>query len=213
MAQKKRLFIISAGRFGREALAWALDVPEAKRDWELAGFLDGRTNVLDGYDTPIKIVGDPSSYKPERDDVFVCAIGDSKARLELCRSLEQRGFTFARIVHPTAVIGPRVSIGEGAIICPYVIITTDIRIGRHCLLNLHATVGHDASLGDGCTLSDHADVCGGVTLEEGVFLSSHASCVPDITVGAYSVLGAGAVAVKDIPANVLALGVPAKPRS
>lgn len=210
---KNRLHIINAGRFGREALAWALDVPEEKRDWELAGFLDSRANVLEGFDTPIQIVGAPDTFQPSERDAFVCAIGDSKLRLEMCRSLEAKGFRFASIIHPTAVIGPRVTIGEGAIICPYVIITTDVRIGRHCLLNLQSTVGHDAVLGDGVTLSDHADVCGGVTLGDGVFLSSHASCVPDVTIGAGTLLGAGAVAVKDIPAGVVALGVPAKPRS
>lgn len=210
---RKRLLLVGAGNFGREALAWALDVPADRRDWEIAGFLDDRPNVLDGFDTPVKIVGSPTTYKPSDDEVFFCTIGDSRARLTVCRDLESRGYRFASIIHPTAVIGPRCEIGDGTILCPYTIVTTDVRIGSHCLLNLASTVGHDSVLGDGCTLSDHCDVCGRVTLGEAVHMGSHASVIPGVTVGDGAILGAGAVAVRDVQPGSTVLGVPARART
>ena len=43
-----------------------------------------------------------------------------------------------------------------------------------------------------------------------VWIGANATILPGVTIGDNSVIGAGAVVSKDIPANVLALGVPAR---
>ena len=49
-----------------------------------------------------------------------------------------------------------------------------------------------------------------VTILDGVWIGSGAIINPGVTIGENSVIGAGAVVTKDIPANVVAVGVPAK---
>jgi maltose O-acetyltransferase len=49
-----------------------------------------------------------------------------------------------------------------------------------------------------------------VVLERNVWLASRVIVLPGVTVGENSVIGAGSVVTKDIPANVLAAGIPAK---
>lgn len=49
-----------------------------------------------------------------------------------------------------------------------------------------------------------------VTLEDNVWIGSGAIINPGVTIGRNSVIGAGSVVTKDIPANVVAAGVPCR---
>ncbi|MBU6997233.1 MAG: acyltransferase [Theionarchaea archaeon] len=49
-----------------------------------------------------------------------------------------------------------------------------------------------------------------VRVKKGSWIGTGAILLPGVTVGEYTVVGAGAVVTKDIPAHVLAAGVPAK---
>lgn len=51
---------------------------------------------------------------------------------------------------------------------------------------------------------------GPVIIEENVWIGEGAAILPNVTIGANSIIGANAVVTKDIPANSIALGIPAK---
>lgn len=209
MKKKKRLLIINAGNFGREVLGWAIDIAGKQDAWEIAGFLDNRPGILDSYDCPVGIIGDPSSYQPQNDDLFVCAIGDTVIKLKYCDELQSRGACFTTLIHPTVVIGPDCTIGEGCILCPNTTITTNVTIGNHVILNLCSTVGHDVVIEDGCTMSNQVDVNGHAKLGRGVFVGSHASILPGIKVGDFATVGAGSVVLQKVDSHITVFGVPA----
>ncbi|MCA9041692.1 MAG: hypothetical protein KDA65_15170, partial [Planctomycetaceae bacterium] len=80
----KQLLIIGAGGLGREVLAWAIDASNlSETGWNVAGFLDSNRKALDGYPLPAgyTVVGDPKTYQPTSNEVFVCAIGDPAVKL------------------------------------------------------------------------------------------------------------------------------------
>lgn len=206
----RRLLIVGASNFGREVLDWALAVPAENRDWEVGGFLDSRTSILDGFDVPYTILGDPDTFPLNDNDCLICAVGDSKVRLDYCRRLKSRGARFITLIHPATIIGSGCRLGEGCILCPGAIVTNHVALGNFVMLNVHSSVGHDAVLGDGCTLSPHADVTGWAVLGEGVFLGSHASILPKACVADYTVVGAGSVVLKKTEPHSTVVGVPAK---
>ena len=206
----KRLLIVGGGNLGREVLDWALAVPLENRDWEVGGFLDSRAGILDGYDVPYPNLGAPDSFSFGDNDCFICAIGESKTRLQYCRQLKARGATFINLIHPSAIVGSGCRWGEGCILCPGVVVTNHVTLGDFVTLNVHSTVGHDAILGDGCTLSGHAELTGWVVLGEGVFLGSHASILPKAHVAEYTIVGAGSVVLKKTEPHTTVMGVPAK---
>lgn len=69
-------------------------------------------------------------------------------------------------IHPTAVIGESVTLGEGVSIQPYAVIEQGARIGAGSFIGAHAFIGQDAALGENCRIHPH------VTLREGTLLGA-----------------------------------------
>lgn len=65
---------------------------------------------------------------------------------------------FAPGVHPTAVVGRDVVLGENVSIQPYVVIEDGARIGSNCLLGAHSYVGHEASIGADCQFAPRVTI-------------------------------------------------------
>jgi len=70
-------------------------------------------------------------------------------------------------------------------------------------------VEHDAVLGKACHIGPGAVLAGQARVGESTLLGAGSSVAPGRRVGANSVIGAGGCVVRDIPANVVAVGVPA----
>jgi UDP-3-O-[3-hydroxymyristoyl] glucosamine N-acyltransferase len=65
---------------------------------------------------------------------------------------------FAPGVHPTAVIGSGVILGEGVSIQPFAVIEDGVRIGARSLVGAHGYIGHDATLGDDCQMAPRVTI-------------------------------------------------------
>jgi len=118
--------------------------------------------------------------------------------------------------------------GTGANIGTGVYIGSNFTIA--CILGLeeNLTLGDRVSIGpnvtviltsdpNNSTLLDLKDrypfICvkGKVRIENDVWLGAGSIIMPNVTIGERSVVGAGAVVLKDVPANTVVAGVPAKP--
>jgi len=76
-----------------------------------------------------------------------------------------------------------------------VIIKDNVQIGSHCSIYSISTIDNKRGM---------------VTLEEGCCVGSHSTIMPGVTVGKNSIIGAYSFVNKDIPANVIAAGVPVR---
>lgn len=65
---------------------------------------------------------------------------------------------FAPGVHPTAVVGRDVILGEGVSVQPFVVIEDGARIGANTVLGAHGYVGHAASIGADCQIAPRVTV-------------------------------------------------------
>lgn len=200
------IVILGAGGMGREALAWIIDAYPAR---DIVGFLDERavpgTTVAD-----FSVLGTDSWLDGNGADVVV-AIGASRARQAAVVRLRHRGISPLTVVHPTAYVGPGVTIGQGSIICPNVTLTRDVSVGHAAIVNYGAQVGHDCSVEDWAFIAPGVNLAGNVTVETGANVGIGASAVQGVTIGKWSTIGAGAVVIDDIPAGSTAVGVPCRP--
>jgi len=205
-----RLIIMGAGGFGREVYCWLKQSADWNVKWQFAGFLDDKLSSLEGFGIVPGVLGKIKEFVPQPDDQLVCAIGDPRARLAICRRLAGMGANFPVIRHPFTVIGESCRIGAGSILCPGAIITTNVVLGAFVIANLYAIVGHDACIGDGVTLGPHSGVTGFARIEEGASLGSHASVLPSACVGSYARVGAGSIVLRVVKPGATVMGVPAK---
>ncbi|WP_193312792.1 sugar O-acetyltransferase [Georgenia subflava] len=124
------------------------------------------------------------------------------------------------------------SIGEGTEIRPpfYVDYGSQITIGARCFANFglvaldvaRITIGDDVQLGPNVQLLTPThpvdpeprrqkwEAAEPITIGDNVWLGGGAIVCPGVTIGESSVVGAGAVVTKDLPANVVAVGNPAR---
>ncbi|MGF1449644.1 MAG: acetyltransferase [Opitutales bacterium] len=204
------VLILGAGGFAREVFAWARQHPECGARWRLAGFLDDNADALNGYDLPVGIVGPLTGHVPQGNEVFLIGLGLPKAKIACVPPLRERGASFLRLVHPSVVLGQRVHLGQGVVVCPGAVLTSDVEVGDFAMINCNATVGHDAVVGAWSTLSGHVDITGYVKVGEGVFFGTRASVIPGKQVGDGATVGAGAVVIRNVPEEATVFGNPAR---
>lgn len=209
----ERLIIVGAGGFGREVHAWAAQTWGHRPDWEFGGFLDDNPSALTRFPSPTPgwvVLGSPAAWQPSPDERFLVAVGSPTVKRRLATLLSSRGAKWATLVHPSAIVGARVRIGEGSILCPGVVVTCDVRLGRWVSLNVSTAVGHDAVLEDYVQTSAFCDITGGTHLGEEAFLGSRVSVLPGQVVEKGATVGAGSVVVRRVKAGTTVFGVPAR---
>ncbi|MEU5657246.1 sugar O-acetyltransferase [Streptomyces sp. NPDC047737] len=124
------------------------------------------------------------------------------------------------------------SVGEGVDLRPplFVDYGSNIAIGARTFVNYHLTaldvaritIGEDCQIGPNVQLltpthpvepgprRDKLEAALPITIGDNVWLGGGVIVCPGVTIGDNSVIGAGAVVTKDIPANVVAVGNPAR---
>ena len=66
----KHLILIGARGFGREFYNWTMDCIKAGLDLQVKGFLDDKTDALDGFDNYPRILSSVEDYEVQQDDDF-----------------------------------------------------------------------------------------------------------------------------------------------
>lgn len=208
----KQLIIIGAGGYGREIFDFAHDCKGYEEDFIIKGFIDENMDALKGYVGYPAILGKVSDYKPEKDDVFICAIGSVAPKKNVCEMILAKGGKFITLISNRAYVSANnTRIGKGCLICPDSRIHCDVTIGDFVTLQPNAVLGHDVKVGNWCHINDYAD-CGGAThIEDEVTIHTHSFILPGFTVGRGSTIGAGSIVIGNVKEGVVMFGNPAKP--
>ena len=73
----KHLLIIGARGWGREIYNMLPECIGYGTDFVMKGFLDDKADALDNTPGYPSIIGSVEQYEPQKDDVFICAMGDA----------------------------------------------------------------------------------------------------------------------------------------
>jgi sugar O-acyltransferase (sialic acid O-acetyltransferase NeuD family) len=207
----QQLLIVGTGGVGRVAAQLVADVNRAAPAWDLVGFLDENPASHGAAVAGLPVLGGLARLADFPGAAVAIAVGQPAARRQIHRRLARYGSPpLATIVHPLAWVPPRVDVGPGALIYPGALIDVDVAIGALAILNKGCTVGHDAVIGDYVSVAPGVNLGGAARIGEGCDLGIGCVTVQGIRVGQWSVVGAGAAVVGDLPANVTAVGVPAR---
>ncbi|MFT7388552.1 MAG: sugar O-acyltransferase (sialic acid O-acetyltransferase NeuD family) [Candidatus Endobugula sp.] len=158
------------------------------------------------------IEGDTESLIARKNEFDACivSIGKNSIRQEKQCDLQQQGLCFASFVHPNAVVSRYASVDVGSVIMAGAVVNAFTKIGRGCIVNTGATIDHDCVLDDFVHISPGAHLAGDVSISECSWVGIGASVKQGIYIGSNTIIGVGSVVISDIPADSVAVGIPAK---
>lgn len=143
---------------------------------------------------------------------FAVAVGAEYgfARLELHSRLKAFGIKPISVISATANIDASCKLGSGITAFAGAIVHKYCKIGSQCIFNTGSVVDHECVIGDGVHIMGAAAIAGRVKIGDYATIGTNATILPDVTIGAGAYIGAGAVVTKNIPAQAIAVGVPAR---
>ncbi|KAB2953621.1 acetyltransferase [Heliorestis acidaminivorans] len=208
--QKKPLIIIGSGGHAKVVINVARVL-----EWPILGITEANQEKINKDFLGISVIGLDDkvfNYSPEEVQL-VNAIGSIKSSLKrkvIFDTFKAKGYQFATLVHPSAIIAQRVEIDEGAQIMAGAIIQPDACIGSNSIINTGAIIEHD------CKISKHVHIAPGVVISGNVIVGANthigvgAKIIQSVKIGTSCTVAAGAVVTKNVEDDSLVMGVPAK---
>jgi UDP-3-O-[3-hydroxymyristoyl] glucosamine N-acyltransferase len=120
----------------------------------------------------------PEDFAEQVPPLLVRVANPSLAFARLVEFFAPKPPVFAPGVHPTAVLGEGVVIGEGASIQPFAVLEPGVSVGAGSVVGAHCYLGHESKLGEHCllhprvTVASRCVVGNRVILHSGVVLGS-----------------------------------------
>lgn len=98
------------------------------------------------------------------------AIGDNSARKKIADFLSFPNDRYFTVIHPSAILGKNVKVGNGSMIIGGAVINTEAIIGEHTIINTSVSVDHHNVIGDFVHIAPGAHTGGNVIVKEGALL-------------------------------------------
>ncbi|WP_281234395.1 sialic acid O-acetyltransferase [Flavobacterium gelatinilyticum] len=206
----KNLIIIGARGFGREVYDLALQCAGFNIEYIIKGFLDDKSDALEGFENYPKIVGSVEDYEIQEDDIFVCALGTVKWKKYYAELILAKGGKFINLIHPSTNLNTNAITGKGLLVFMYSNISNDCVIEDFVTIQGYVGLGHDTKICKWSHLSSYSFTGGFVILEEEVTLNTRATVLPHVTVRKGATVGASSLVIKNVKENTTVFGVPAK---
>lgn len=197
----KKVIIIGGGGHARVIADCVLKSGDC-----LLGFLDD--NLPAGEEIlGFPVLGNTASFDNYPEAEFIIGIGNAGVRETIAEKLKDVRFYTA--IHPTAVIGLGVTIGEGSCVLANAVVNAGAVVGKHCILNTASVVEHDNKLSDFVHISPTAALAGTVTVGKSTHIGAGAKVRNNIDICADVTVGVGGVVVRSITESGVYVGVPA----
>jgi sugar O-acyltransferase (sialic acid O-acetyltransferase NeuD family) len=212
-AAERELVVVGAGGFGRETVEAVRALNATGARWRLAGYLDDDAarhgTLIDG----VPVLGGTEELGNMPDASVVVCTGRpdnyvSRPRIveALCLPPER----YATIIHPSASVSTTSRVGPGSVLLAQTVLTAAVTVGSHVAIMPHVVLTHDDTIGDFATLASGACLGGGVSVGRCAYLGAGALVRERCSVGCGALVGMGAVVTRDVPADEVWAGVPAR---
>jgi sugar O-acyltransferase (sialic acid O-acetyltransferase NeuD family) len=200
--------------FGSSGHARSIAEILERLDYEIVGFIDSylpKGQKVLSYKTigSEKVLFDcKKNYGTNK---VIIGVGDIQGRKKVVEKIRKINpdIIFPTIISPKATVSKHTIIREGTVIFSNSFINVECKIGKFCVINTASIVEHNTQICDFCTISPAVNIGGDVKIGECSFIGSSATIIQKRTIGKHVVIGAGAIVTRNIPDNVLAVGMPA----
>ncbi|MCP1160722.1 acetyltransferase [Bacillus infantis] len=202
---KNKLLIIGASGHGKVVA----DIALRMNKWESIAFLDDDKSIKTSMGLEVIGTSEDVFAHINECEVFV-GIGNNTARQRIHEMLETAGTSIPVLIHPNAVIGNQVEVGDGTAVMAGAVVNCCTKIGKGCIVNTGSTIDHDNGIENFVHISPGAHLAGTVKVGHGSWLGIGCIVSNNITITNGCIVGAGSVVVKDLSIPGIYVGVPVR---
>lgn len=112
------------------------------------------------------------------------------------KEVENMGFEFTAIIHPSASISQSAVISPGTVINRLVAIGYNSFIHNHCLINRGCTIGHHCQLQEGVTLGPGVNIAGNVQIGKRTVIGIGTNIVQNVIIESDQKIRASSLVIK-----------------
>ena len=141
---------------------------------------------------------------------FIIGIGNNLIRSKVFKFIKNKKGNIKTVIHSTASISNLVETKEGCFVNTNAIVHTGAKIEQNTIINSGAIVEHDCRIGAHAHIAPGVTLCGNVVVGDYTFIGAGATVIEGVNIGSNVTVGAGSVVLRDIPDNVISVGVPSK---
>lgn len=138
------------------------------------------------------------------------SITNTKVRKKLYHQFSSAGYTFAQVIHPSAIVSSFSSLGEGVQIMAGSVIQPFAKIADNTIVNTKTSIDHDCMIGAHCHIAPGSVLSGGVAVGDSTHIGTGSIIIQGIRIGEHVLVGAGSLVLKNVPNHTTVYGIPAK---
>ena len=202
--------IIGAGTYGEVYLAY---LQEAGID--IVGFLDDDPKLKDQKVRGVPVMGPISKLETLKEtdgvEAVYCPLGNNKLRVKFLSWAKELGYMTPNYIHPSVIISPNVSIGNGVYILLGTTIMPHTIIKDYVMISMGVHLAHHVILEEGTFLSTSCSFGASIVAHKYAYCGISSTIMTGIhELGEDCLIGAGAVVIRDVPERAVMAGVPAR---
>ena len=114
------------------------------------------------------------------------------------------------VVDSSSVVARSTALGAGVYVNAGCTIGGQARLGDFVIVNRSSSIGHHTRIGDFVSIGPGVVLAGRIRVGRGVLVGAGAVVLPDIEIGENAIVGAGSVVTRNVPADSVVAGNPAR---
>jgi sugar O-acyltransferase (sialic acid O-acetyltransferase NeuD family) len=190
------LFILGSSGFAKEIVAYAAEI-----------FPERKCVLVNDFSDDAGVISVREYWNQVTSGDGLSILGSGRCEIR-SRMMDEIKPPYATIVHHKSVVLGRVN--PGCVVAPGAVIAPNALLLDHVVVNYNATFGHDCVIEELSIVGPGASIGGWCKVGKGVYIGAGALIREKLRIGDNAIIGMGAVVTKDVPANMVAIGIPAR---
>lgn len=200
----KKVIIIGAGGHSAEITDYITHYNNSVTPelcFDVVGYIDDNKENYDSYSFVSPYLGTIQDHEVSEEAEYIMGIANIQFRRTIVENFLQKGAKFATLIHPSAIVSPSATVGEGCVVAHNASIGPKAIIGNFNMLNSRCTIGHDSTVGNFNFIGPQVVLSGFAKVGNNNMFGVNSATIPTIEIGDNNTIAAGMIITKTVKDN------------